>query len=164
LNLRERAEWIDRVTIVRLEQLAPRIMREEGIDTWVLVAREYNEDPRQTRSWSRARHGLAEAPWSGGRAVAVGIQLADLERCVAGVHELERVQQRAHVADRSKVVGDRVDQDLRSTGRDVDSDWCALTVSSGGRRAGIGLFLGTGSEAEQEWQDVLAGRHGMRAI
>ncbi|MEE8469622.1 MAG: M24 family metallopeptidase [Planctomycetota bacterium] len=45
LNLRERARWIDRVTLARLEQLAPRLMREEGIDTWVLVAREYNEDP-----------------------------------------------------------------------------------------------------------------------
>lgn len=41
LSLRERARWIDRVTLKRLEQLAPRLMREEGIDTWVLVAREY---------------------------------------------------------------------------------------------------------------------------
>lgn len=45
LPLRERAAVIDQVLEERLTNLAPRIMREEGIDMWVLMAREYFEDP-----------------------------------------------------------------------------------------------------------------------
>ena len=45
LSLREQAEFRDRVLLERLETLAPRLMRREGIDVWVLAAREYNEDP-----------------------------------------------------------------------------------------------------------------------
>lgn len=45
LDMRERAEIIDRWTEERLDNLVPDLMRREGIDMWVLVAREYNEDP-----------------------------------------------------------------------------------------------------------------------
>ncbi|MEM6784176.1 MAG: M24 family metallopeptidase [Bacteroidota bacterium] len=45
LSMRERAEvrdaWLER----RLDTVVPMLMRREGIDLWVLVAREYNEDP-----------------------------------------------------------------------------------------------------------------------
>lgn len=59
LSLRERAElqdaWLER----RLETLLPGLMRREGIDAWVLVAREYNEDPvvrtMLPSSWLSAR-------------------------------------------------------------------------------------------------------------
>ena len=43
--LRERADLIDRHLAHRLETLIPQIMREEGIDMWLLMAREYFEDP-----------------------------------------------------------------------------------------------------------------------
>lgn len=45
LSLQERAEVIDGWTENRLDHLVPELMRREGIDMWVLVAREYNEDP-----------------------------------------------------------------------------------------------------------------------
>ncbi len=45
LTMRERAELTDRWTEHRLDTLIPELMRREGIDMWVLVAREYNEDP-----------------------------------------------------------------------------------------------------------------------
>lgn len=45
LSMRERAEVMDQWTEYRLDNLVPELMRREGIDMWVLVAREYNEDP-----------------------------------------------------------------------------------------------------------------------
>lgn len=45
LGMQERAEVIDRWTEEKLDHLVPELMRREGIDMWVLVAREYNEDP-----------------------------------------------------------------------------------------------------------------------
>lgn len=45
LNERARAATIDDVLEDRLENLLPRLMRREGIDLWVLISREYNEDP-----------------------------------------------------------------------------------------------------------------------
>lgn len=45
LDMKERAEVIDRWTEHRLDTLVPELMRREEIDMWVLIAREYNEDP-----------------------------------------------------------------------------------------------------------------------
>jgi hypothetical protein len=45
LSLRERAEVQDAWLKQRLDTLVPALMREHGIDMWVLVAREYLEDP-----------------------------------------------------------------------------------------------------------------------
>lgn len=45
LDMRERAGVIDRWTEDKLDNLVPELMRREEIDMWVLVAREYNEDP-----------------------------------------------------------------------------------------------------------------------
>jgi len=45
LSMRDRAEVIDRWAEYRLDNLIPELMRREGVDMWVLVAREYNEDP-----------------------------------------------------------------------------------------------------------------------
>lgn len=43
--LREQAEIHDRVLRHRLDTLIPELMRREGIDAWVIIGREYNEDP-----------------------------------------------------------------------------------------------------------------------
>lgn len=45
LSLRERAKLHDRWLAERLDTVVPELMRENGIDMWVLVAREYMEDP-----------------------------------------------------------------------------------------------------------------------
>lgn len=45
LSMRERAERENRILAERLDTIIPAIMREEGIDLWLLVAREYFEEP-----------------------------------------------------------------------------------------------------------------------
>ncbi len=45
LSARERAETENRILAQRLETVIPAIMRAEGIDLWLLVAREYFEEP-----------------------------------------------------------------------------------------------------------------------
>ena len=45
LPLREQAQMIDQMLDDRLQNLMPQLMRREGIDMWVLISREYNEDP-----------------------------------------------------------------------------------------------------------------------
>jgi Xaa-Pro aminopeptidase len=45
LPLRERAALIDQIIEDRLDQLIPQIMREQGVAMWVLMAREYFEEP-----------------------------------------------------------------------------------------------------------------------
>ena len=42
---RARAELENRILAERLDTIVPQIMREEGIDLWLLVAREYFEEP-----------------------------------------------------------------------------------------------------------------------
>jgi hypothetical protein len=44
-SLRDRARVIDRILKHRLETLIPRMMREEGVEMWILMSREYFEDP-----------------------------------------------------------------------------------------------------------------------
>lgn len=45
LSERERARVIDEVLADRLDNLLPELMRREGLDMWILISREYNEDP-----------------------------------------------------------------------------------------------------------------------
>jgi hypothetical protein len=45
LSARERAETENRILAGRLDTVIPAIMRAEGIDLWLLVAREYFEEP-----------------------------------------------------------------------------------------------------------------------
>ncbi len=45
LNMQERAEVIDAWLEERVETVLPEVMRQSGIDMWVIIAREYNEDP-----------------------------------------------------------------------------------------------------------------------
>ena len=45
LSPRERAALENRILAERLDTIIPQIMREEGIDLWLLVAREYFEEP-----------------------------------------------------------------------------------------------------------------------
>jgi Xaa-Pro aminopeptidase len=45
LSQREQADVIDDLTDDRLHNVLPGLMRREGIDMWVVISREYNEDP-----------------------------------------------------------------------------------------------------------------------
>lgn len=45
LPMRERADVIDHWLELRVETVLPAIMRRSGIDMWVIISREYNEDP-----------------------------------------------------------------------------------------------------------------------
>ena len=45
LSLREQSDIADRWLVERLDTVLPAVMERAGIDCWVLVAREYNEDP-----------------------------------------------------------------------------------------------------------------------
>ncbi|GFD66888.1 M24 family metallopeptidase [Alteromonas sp. KUL106] len=45
LSMKQRSELIDRITVERFNSVLPQIMAREGIDMWVLMSREYNEDP-----------------------------------------------------------------------------------------------------------------------
>ncbi|WNC72741.1 M24 family metallopeptidase [Thalassotalea psychrophila] len=45
LSMQQRAEFIDKTTQQRVQQLLPRLMKETNIDMWILISREYNEDP-----------------------------------------------------------------------------------------------------------------------
>lgn len=45
LNMQERAEVTDKWLKERVETVLPEVMRRSGIDMWIIIAREYNEDP-----------------------------------------------------------------------------------------------------------------------
>ncbi len=45
MSQKERAVWVDSMLEYRMEFILPDLMRREGIDMWILISREYNEDP-----------------------------------------------------------------------------------------------------------------------
>ncbi len=45
LNMQQRAEVVDQWLEERVKTVLPEIMRRSNIDMWVIIAREYNEDP-----------------------------------------------------------------------------------------------------------------------
>ena len=45
LSLKERARVIEEIQKDRFDNLLPQLMEETGIDMWVIITREYNEDP-----------------------------------------------------------------------------------------------------------------------
>jgi hypothetical protein len=45
LSEKKRSEVIDEILEDRMNNLLPRLMRKEGIDMWIIISREYNEDP-----------------------------------------------------------------------------------------------------------------------
>jgi len=59
LSMRARAAVVDNWLRIRLETLVPDLMRREKIDMWLIIAREYNEDPvietMLPAKWLRAR-------------------------------------------------------------------------------------------------------------
>jgi Xaa-Pro aminopeptidase len=59
LSQRDQARVIDEILEDRLKNILPSLMRREGMDMWILISREYNEDPvlrtLLTATWMAAR-------------------------------------------------------------------------------------------------------------
>ena len=57
---RQQAQLIDELLQQRLTQILPPLMQRENIDMWLLISREYNEDPvlktMLPATWLSARH------------------------------------------------------------------------------------------------------------
>ncbi len=45
MSMRERAQIIDDITAKRIDSLLPSLMKDADIDIWLMISREYNEDP-----------------------------------------------------------------------------------------------------------------------
>ena len=45
LDLAKRSAVIDHILSERIETVLPSLMRRSGLDCWIMVSREYNEDP-----------------------------------------------------------------------------------------------------------------------
>ena len=45
LTMRDQAAVMDDILKDRLQNLLPRLLRETGYDMWLILCREYNEDP-----------------------------------------------------------------------------------------------------------------------
>lgn len=45
MSMQERARYIDAMTEKRIQTLLPKLMADTNIDMWILISREYNEDP-----------------------------------------------------------------------------------------------------------------------
>ncbi|NNC75760.1 MAG: M24 family metallopeptidase [Acidimicrobiia bacterium] len=74
LSLRNQAEVLDARLVERLDTIVPALMEREGIDAWVFIAREYNEDPvvasMLPATWLSARRRTILV-FSGGRRLTV---------------------------------------------------------------------------------------------
>jgi len=59
LPIKERAEWVDNMLEHRIDKTLPGLMERSGLDLWILISREYNEDPVMKTmlpsSWLSAR-------------------------------------------------------------------------------------------------------------
>ena len=45
LSLKDQAKVVDRLLEEKVRTVLPQLMRDNGIDMWIVMAREYNEDP-----------------------------------------------------------------------------------------------------------------------
>lgn len=45
LSMKERAAFIDKITELRVDTLMPTLLKQHNTDMWLLISREYNEDP-----------------------------------------------------------------------------------------------------------------------
>ncbi|SOE19818.1 Metallopeptidase family M24 [Spirosomataceae bacterium TFI 002] len=73
LSERQQAEVIDEILEDRMENLLPKLMREQEVDMWVIISREYNEDPVMKTmlpsTWLNARRRTIFVFWDDGEQV-----------------------------------------------------------------------------------------------
>jgi len=87
----QRAIWVDSMLEYRMEYVLPDLMRRSGIDMWVIISREYNEDPIMKTmlpsSWISARRRTIMVfydPGSGKSPEKVAIARYDVGRLLKG--------------------------------------------------------------------------------
>ncbi|GAB5517968.1 MAG: M24 family metallopeptidase [Rhodothermales bacterium] len=89
LPMRERAEVIDRWLEERLDMVLPDLMRREGIDMWIISAREYNEDPiietMLPATWLAARRRTVLVLFD--RGTSAGVERLAVARYNVGIFE-----------------------------------------------------------------------------
>jgi hypothetical protein len=73
LSLKEQAEVRDSWLKERFKQVTPSLMRREGIDMWLVISREYNEDPVMKTmlpaTWLSARRTTMLVMYDNGREI-----------------------------------------------------------------------------------------------
>ncbi len=87
----KRAVWVDSMLEYRMENILPDLMRREGVDMWVIISREYNEDPVMKTmlpsSWLSARRRTIMVfydPGVGQKLEKVAIARYDVGRLLKG--------------------------------------------------------------------------------
>lgn len=91
LSMRERAELRDRWLQIRLDTVIPKLMRREGVDMWLIISREYNEDPvffsMAPATWLAARRRTILVFYDSGR--------GDVERLAVARYDIGNFFRRA---------------------------------------------------------------------
>jgi hypothetical protein len=98
LSMKERASTIDRWLEIRFETVLPRLMRKENVDMWVIIAREYNEDPvidtMLPATWLAARRRTILVFFDRGEAAGVerlAVARYDVGKAIRGTWNPEEV-------------------------------------------------------------------------
>ena len=101
LSERERARVVDEILEDRLDNLLPQLMRREGIDMWILISREYNEDPVmktiKPSTWLSARRRTIMVYYDKGEKETIerGVERGCLSRSMGSPDEDHRRAQSA---------------------------------------------------------------------
>ncbi|MBK8518712.1 MAG: M24 family metallopeptidase [Saprospiraceae bacterium] len=91
MSQKDRAVWVDSMLEYRMEKLLPELMRRAEIDMWVIISREYNEDPVMKTmlpaTWLSARRRTMMVfydPGNGQKIEKVAIARYDVGRLLHG--------------------------------------------------------------------------------
>ncbi len=124
LEERERAQIIDDVLQDRLDNLLPELMAREGIDMWVIISREYNEDPvlktMLPSSWLSARRRTIFVFYKpeAGEIEKIAIARYDVGRLLKGAWDLDVY------TDQWEALMDIIeDRDPRNIGVNISGDF-----------------------------------------
>ncbi len=110
LPLKDQAKVIDKWLEIRLENVLPEIMRRENFDIWIIICREYNEDPvfrtLVPATWLSARRTTMLVFFDKGKdgMERLSISRYDIGKFYKGVWNPEKMDQWECLA---KVVADR---------------------------------------------------------
>ena len=92
----QRSVWVDSMLEYRIENMLPDLMRRSGIDMWIIISREYNEDPVMKTmlpsSWLSARRRTIMVfydPGEGKKLEKIAIARYDVGRLLKGEWNLD---------------------------------------------------------------------------
>lgn len=97
LSLREQATLIDQILDDRLNTVLPELMRREKIDMWILISREYNEDPvlktMLPANWLSARRRTILVLYDNGQPLSGSVN--PIERLAVARYNVDSLFQKA---------------------------------------------------------------------